>query len=124
MGRGLGSVVGVVATLIVGACSAGRAELAAGVTKEGLQALQLGMSEEQVRGILGAPLGEDRKPERVLLEYARKPSGFLISVVFHEDNLQLAVVIDARSDKNCSCRAASCPDTWLDKCATQLPSRP
>jgi hypothetical protein len=99
--------------------------MAPGVTQEGLRALQLGMSKEQVIAVLGAPLGEDhRRSDQVGLEYARKPSGIVISAFVRDTGLVLVAVHDVDQNKQCACSAGSCSETWFEKCAASIPSRP
>jgi hypothetical protein len=93
-----------------------------------LRSLQLGMSQEQVMAILGKPLGEKPGPDSLGLDYARKPSGLVISAVLQEDSLKMVVVVDVALKITCACRDlgsfGGCPDTWLDKCEAHLPARP
>jgi SmpA / OmlA family len=124
MRRRRGTRVGVVALLLVfAACSSGPSELAPGVTKEGLRSLQLGMSQAQVVAILGRPLGEKRGAYNLELEYARKPSGLVISAVLYEDRLKMVVVVDVALNQNCTHLGGE-GDTWLDKCEAHIPARP
>lgn len=106
--------------------------MAAGVTRSGMLQLRLGMSEKQVVGLLGAPLGSTRNENRMMLEFARHKqlgdgdsapplSGMSIAAVFGDDHLAFVSVLDVDASARCTCNEAACPKDWLKGCEKHLP---
>lgn len=73
----IGALLTVSVVLMSTACGP-KADVVPGVTKAGIRSIRLGMSEHEVRGVLGAPLavkvGTANQSDRVL-EYTKKVEG-------------------------------------------------
>jgi hypothetical protein len=122
------------AVISISACSYQRSELAPGVTREGLRALQPGMTEEQVVALAGHPISSVRGTQGAVLDYAHNSevrwgekfspiSGLLIWARFRESALVEVTVLDVDLNQTCKCKVEACSDKWLDACEKHLPSR-
>jgi hypothetical protein len=94
---------------------------AAGLTRSGVAALRLGLSESEVIDALGSPVARVKEKELSLLAYA-KPShrqllsrrfgeaGFTFIVYIRNERLQRFITI-RRTERACSYNASACPRT-------------
>jgi hypothetical protein len=128
------------ALVLASACQTEPSTVAPGLKRFGVERLTLGMTEPEVRALLGAPLNDGAtsyEPGQAFLLYARLgmsriigtqtvvdfEPGLNVQLSFADSRLRRIVIMDAVEDDfvACACGPERCPQDWLAQCAPRLP---
>ena len=104
---------------------------AATLTREGVAALQAGVSEQEIVGVLGPPVSRMPGPNLTLLAYAKPSHRKLGTRRFGEEGLTFLVYVEEGRLKSayiydppavCSCNERSCASNWAQSCLDLFPA--
>ena len=101
-----------------------------GLTRQGVSALQAGVSEQQIEALLGPPVERVVGAHEILLAYAKPSHRRIGSKRFGEEGLTFVVFVEQGRLKAahvydppavCSCDARACPPDWSKACLSLFP---
>jgi hypothetical protein len=104
------------------------------LTREGVAALALGISEREVVHALGNPPFRVADNDLAFLSYASPPEWKVASthlvrgtdlsfaIVLSGDQLTSATIVDSRASVACICDTKACPTGWAKTCLDLFPS--
>jgi len=138
MTRGTAPACVIAMLLCASSVACTRSGVAAGLNRDAVSRIKVGMSSADVFRTLGTPLSDRRDPPdetKRRLVYARSAvlslgdshlmaSGLDCAVLLEEDAVVSAYIIDTKRDLVCRCEPEACQPEWSSPCLTSLPAAP